>query len=209
MKIAILGDDNFRKEWEARGASEAVDVEWYGTMRTFLAGDADVYVDLLFDEDPERTRLLERRSDRLIIVNEVQRTCRQLDSGFVRFCGWPTLINRPVQELVVPDKAREEEIAALWEALGWQYQLVPDQPGMITPRVLAGIINEAFFALGEQVSTRGEIDEAMKLGTRYPRGPFEWAGLIGLNRIYRLLKRLSLTDDTYQPAPALEEACRN
>ncbi len=47
---------------------------------------------------------------------------------------------------------------------------------------MAMIINEAWHALAEEVSTKNEIDTAMKLGTNYPYGPFEWAEKIGLGR---------------------------
>jgi 3-hydroxybutyryl-CoA dehydrogenase len=65
------------------------------------------------------------------------------------------------------------------------------------------IINEAYFALDDAVSSKAEIDIAMKLGTNYPWGPFEWAEKIGLNNIYLLLQKLSLTNKRYQPAPTL------
>ena len=56
-------------------------------------------------------------------------------------------------------------------------------PGFITARVIAMIINEAFFALQENVSSKEEIDTAMRLGTNYPYGPFEWTKLIGIDKI--------------------------
>jgi 3-hydroxybutyryl-CoA dehydrogenase len=65
--------------------------------------------------------------------------------------------------------------------------------------VVSMIINEAFIALGENVSTREEIDTAMKLGTNYPYGPFEWAELIGVENIISLLNKLSEKDNHYQP----------
>jgi 3-hydroxybutyryl-CoA dehydrogenase len=65
------------------------------------------------------------------------------------------------------------------------------------------IINEAYFALSEEVSTKNEIDIAMKLGTNYPYGPFEWASLIGLLKIAKLLEILYLNDERYATAPAL------
>ncbi len=46
------------------------------------------------------------------------------------------------------------------------------------------IVNEAFFAFGEKISTIEEIDMAMKLGTNYPNGPFEWAEKIGIENIF-------------------------
>jgi 3-hydroxybutyryl-CoA dehydrogenase len=71
--------------------------------------------------------------------------------------------------------------------------------------VIASIINEAFFALQENVSTREDIDTAMKLGTNYPYGPFEWAERIGLMRIYGLLDALCRQHGRYLPAPLLKQ----
>jgi 3-hydroxybutyryl-CoA dehydrogenase len=69
------------------------------------------------------------------------------------------------------------------------------------------IINEAYFALEENVSTKAETDIAMKLGTNYPFGPFEWGQLIGLPKIYSLLKALTVseTQSRYTPGKLLEQ----
>jgi 3-hydroxybutyryl-CoA dehydrogenase len=82
---------------------------------------------------------------------------------------------------------------------------LPDEPGFITPRVISMIINEAYFALEEGVSTKEEINTAMKLGTAYPYGPFEWAERIGVRNILVLLNRLSKEKSQYKPAPLLVE----
>lgn len=65
------------------------------------------------------------------------------------------------------------------------------------------IINEAYFGLGDGISSKQEMDIAMKLGTNYPFGPFEWSEKIGLGRIHALLSKLSETSTRYQIAPAL------
>ena len=67
------------------------------------------------------------------------------------------------------------------------------------------IINEAYFALEEGVSTKEEIDTAMKLGTNYPYGPFEWAKKIGLKNIFQLLDKLHKTNLRYEPAALLKK----
>jgi 3-hydroxybutyryl-CoA dehydrogenase len=46
-------------------------------------------------------------------------------------------------------------------------------------RVISRIVNEALLALSEGVATAQDIDEAMKLGANYPKGPLEWAEEIG------------------------------
>ena len=66
------------------------------------------------------------------------------------------------------------------------------------------IINEAWFSLAENISTREEIDTAMKLGTNYPYGPFEWGDKIGLDRVSALLNELHKTDTRYSIAPGLQ-----
>lgn len=47
--------------------------------------------------------------------------------------------------------------------------------GFIFPRTIVQIINEAFFALEDEVASKEDIDRAMKFGVNYPKGPFEWA----------------------------------
>jgi 3-hydroxybutyryl-CoA dehydrogenase len=71
------------------------------------------------------------------------------------------------------------------------------------------IINEAYFALGDGVSTKEEIDIAMRLGTNYPYGPFELVQKIGLNNIHGLLKKLKEQSTRYNIAPALEKELIN
>jgi 3-hydroxybutyryl-CoA dehydrogenase len=47
--------------------------------------------------------------------------------------------------------------------------------GFVFPRTIVQIINEAHFALEEEVATKDDIDRAMKFGVNYPKGPFEWS----------------------------------
>jgi len=76
---------------------------------------------------------------------------------------------------------------------------------MISARVIAMIINEAYFGLGDEITSKTETDIAMKLGTNYPYGPFEWSEKIGLQKIYALLKKLNKSDSRYAIAPAMEK----
>jgi 3-hydroxybutyryl-CoA dehydrogenase len=47
------------------------------------------------------------------------------------------------------------------------------------------------------------MDTAMKLGTAYPYGPFEWGNKIGLQNIVNLLKKLSKKQPRYTPCELL------
>jgi len=76
----------------------------------------------------------------------------------------------------------------------------------IALRVISCIVNEAFLALGEGVASAEDIDEAMKLGANYPKGPFEWAEEIGTPRILQTLDSLRITHgEAYIAAPSLRE----
>jgi 3-hydroxybutyryl-CoA dehydrogenase len=106
---------------------------------------------------------------------------------------------------IVATDAQLENAGAILQALQWKFQTVPDVPGMIAARVIAMIVNEAYFGLGDEISSKKDIDTAMKLGTNYPYGPFEWSEKIGLKKIVSLLKKLSENDKRYAVAPAMEK----
>jgi len=77
-------------------------------------------------------------------------------------------------------------------------------------RVISCIVNEAFLALTEGVATAEDIDEAMKLGANYPRGPFEWAEELGVQSILRTLDSLrGVYGEAYIAAPSLRAAGRS
>lgn len=144
-------------------------------------------------------------SQKPVIINSVIDTLEseKLPSNFSRINGWPGFLGRPVWEVATNDGSDAEIV---FRALEWDVSFVKDEPGLVTARVLSMIINEAYFALDENVSTKNEIDIAMKLGTNYPIGPFEWADKIGIDNIYHLLKKLSETNKRYLIAPLLETA---
>jgi 3-hydroxybutyryl-CoA dehydrogenase len=91
---------------------------------------------------------------------------------------------------------------------GKETALVSDGVGMVLPRILCMIVNEAFFAMQEGVAPGRDIDTAMKLGTNYPRGPVEWAERIGLAQVQAVLSALyaAYGDDRYRLAPLLRRS---
>ncbi len=141
-----------------------------------------------------------------VFVNEVSGTLADLpsDKCMIRINGWPGFLRYPVLELAARE-ADKKAAEIILDTLGWQYKWVADIPGLVTPRVISMIINEACYAVHENVSTAQEIDIALKLGTSYPLGPFEWNKQIGSQRIIQLLDILSANDDRYLPAPDLKK----
>ena len=204
MTVAILADELLKQELPAKKLPEAITVVWADSVRSLTIADADVYIDLLFEPDVERTQHLKRLLPKPVIVNSVSYTTKKIGADFIRINAWPGMLQRSVIEVALPSVVNGAFVKDIFDQLQWNYVIAPDIAGMITARVLATIINEAYYTLGAQVSTREEIDIAMKLGTGYPYGPFEWSEKIGLKRIYELLVELSKVDERYTPAPLLK-----
>jgi 3-hydroxybutyryl-CoA dehydrogenase len=174
--------------------------------------DADLFIDLDFERhdgsapDGARISALGELLPAPIMINAVVHTLAEIGRPFIRINGWPGFTERAIQELVAPDMDVAGQMGEFFALLGRGCRHVPDIPGMITARILATIINEAWYTWEAGVSTKEEIDTAMKLGTNYPYGPFEWGQQIGLARIVSLLKVLSVTNARYMPANSLQQA---
>ncbi len=69
----------------------------------------------------------------------------------------------------------------------------------IFSRILCGIFNEAMWAEKDGVASAEDIDTALRLGTNYPKGPFEWMKQIGMDHVQETLTSLSETvsDDRF------------
>jgi 3-hydroxybutyryl-CoA dehydrogenase len=107
----------------------------------------------------------------------------------------------------ITDSVILEKTELFFKSSGINYSIVPDRVGLVFPRILAMIINEAAQVYDEKIATREDIDTAMKLGTNYPFGPLEWADKIGVELIYNILTALQrdFGDDRYRPHPVLKE----
>jgi 3-hydroxybutyryl-CoA dehydrogenase len=81
---------------------------------------------------------------------------------------------------------------------------VKDYPGFVVNRVLFPMINEAAFALQEQVSDAKGIDECMKNGCNHPMGPLALADLVGLDVVHAILSSLYEEYGNPRYAPCLE-----
>lgn len=160
--------------------------------------NADAFFFLTGAEIPEGLTL----SGKPVIINAVIQTLGELNlpSNVYRINGWPGFLNRPVWEIA---GIENDEVKHIFKAVDIKINFVKDEPGFISARVIAMIINEAYFALEDNISSKAEIDTAMKLGTNYPFGPFEWALQMGVGNILALLQQLHLTDSRYKPSQLL------
>jgi 3-hydroxybutyryl-CoA dehydrogenase len=82
---------------------------------------------------------------------------------------------------------------------------VNDYPGFVANRILMPMINEAIYALYENVAGVEEIDTVMKLGMAHPMGPLQLADFIGLDVCLAILRVLQdgFGNPKYAPCPLL------
>ncbi len=205
MKIAVLANNVLKEEFLSKKIPSSIELITADSFSQFLLiKDADAYFDFEFEFDKDRIRQLHSFLPKPVFVNSVINTLSEIDKPFIRINAWPTFLKRNICEISAHEN--EKKIATeILDKLEWPYQFIPDEPGMISARIIAMIINEAYYTFEDNVSIKNEIDIAMKLGTNYPYGPFEWSEKIGLKNIYNLLLRLGKTETRYTISKILEK----
>ncbi len=197
MKIVVAATDD---QWkELTGSRPGIDWQRVNDANDFIQHrDADAFIYLNYDAVlPDFVSL-----EKPVFINTVTQTLNDLKTpaNVLRINGWATFLQRTSWEV---SGHMNENIKTIFKTLNIKINTVADEPGFIAARIIAMIINEAYFAVNDKVSSKNEIDTAMKLGTNYPYGPFEWAELIGSKHILALLQKLNTTDSRYEPAALL------
>jgi 3-hydroxybutyryl-CoA dehydrogenase len=196
MTIAVLANE---EQWDELGIN-ATGINW--ERITSLHTEIPLVDGYIILQEINQQQLANIKKP--LILNSVAHTLKELQTGtnVVRINGWNSFLKRNVWEVsgIISD-----EVKQIFSAVNKQYIEAADEAGLVAARVIAMIINEAYFTLGEEVSSKEEIDTAMKLGTNYPFGPCEWVGIIGAKNVYDLLLVLSRQDKRYLPAPLLQK----
>jgi 3-hydroxybutyryl-CoA dehydrogenase len=128
----------------------------------------------------------------------------------IGICAFPTLMNGPMVETAVPVQTKASVVTAateLFAELGKELVSVQDRVGMIFPGILSQVINEALFAVQQNVASPEDIDTGMKAGAGYPMGPIEWGEKIGFAVVVQLLDamRAESGEERYKVAPLLRQ----
>lgn len=201
MRIFIEANEEQKTEIQSVIHPQKIEMIFSQSPASIIESEYDAF---FFLTDFWKSINFKNFSKKPVIIHSVIDTLSQLKipENFSRINAWPGFLQRSLWEVA---SNNEQKIQRVFEWLGQKIIFVKDEPGLVAARVISMIVNEAFYAVGERVSTQKEIDLAMKLGTNYPHGPFEWAQKIGVKNIYDLLDRLSEKEKRYLPAPALKE----
>lgn len=207
MQVILLANELQQKELLAKYSPEEVHITRVNNPGDFKQyEETDVIIDLLFDNSDLRVKELMALASNLIIVSSVSLCKKDILFPCVRINGWPGFLDKEEVEAFCDDPFLKEKAEALFTLFDKKPAWCPDTPGFIAPRVVAMIINEAWLTLQEGIAEKEEIDTAMKLGTGYPYGPFEWGEKIGLENIAGLLEKLAETNKKYSPCTLLKSA---
>jgi 3-hydroxybutyryl-CoA dehydrogenase len=199
MILAVLASDSQKEEIAASAFFRKHEVLYSENISLWSNHIADAFIDLRFDLSADRIEKLAKLLPKPVLVNAVVDTLEHIHPDFIRVNGWPGFLKGSCLEAAAGEETQKKASHLFGEDLVF----VKDEPGLVSARIVAMIINEAWFTLEAGTASKEDIDLAMKLGTGYPYGPFEWTALIGSERIAELLERLQNMDSLYEIAQGL------
>ncbi|GHA64182.1 3-hydroxyacyl-CoA dehydrogenase family protein [Pontibacter akesuensis] len=212
MHILVLSGPEMAAEFKQKFPEEKEEISYTFLQEAQgpLLQQAEMVFDFFLHEQPER--LSDYTSEQVVFCNAATLQLaalvqgRELACTLAGFNGLPTLFNRPALEVSLLQHQDEAKLQEVCKALGTEYLLVDDRVGMVTPRMICMIINEACYTLQEQTASIGDIDQGMKLGTNYPKGPFEWANQLGIANVYQVLEAVyeDTKEERYKICPLLK-----
>ncbi len=209
MKIAVLGSPQrvalYKQSKPAVLFTEVSDAA--------NINDFDVFIDLDFDTHGGDIKPYAMAQNWVLLscvscqIEERMAACDVKFTGqkFLGINAIPGFLQRHIMEFCNPFSA---DLALFnWQLLGYETaEQVASRVGLASPRVVFMIVNEAYYTVQEGTATKADIDTAMKLGTAYPQGPFEWVQTCGIAAIYHTLQALwaDTHDERYKVCPLLK-----
>lgn len=215
MKILVTGEKERAAELRER-LSALPDVEL-----DYSDGDEeedyryyDAIFDLNFDDDISALEYYAPLKEKPVFVNAIKTTLNEavyatnakVKCRLFGINALPGFLLQSKLEISLYRKFETPELDKLAKQLKLDYLPVEDRVGMVKPRIIFLIINEACYTLQEGTASVEDIDTSMKLGTNYPFGPFEWCDKIGVTNVFETLVALyeDTKDERYKVCPLLK-----
>jgi len=215
MNILVIGEEANLKECQSKFTDKHnyLFADTHEEAKQKLS-KADVIFDFIIERESVQREIYGGHSEAFIFLNtsrlslgQLQTSSKQpISSTTFGFAGLPTFLDRKILEVSLFKPEQEPGLSRACKELGTPYQIVDDRVGLVTPRIICMIINEAYYTVQEGTASKEDIDLAMKLGTSYPYGPFEWCKKIGVRNIYELLSAIheDTKDERYKICPLLK-----
>lgn len=214
MKILVIGNPvHFQECREKLGDHAYTHLPSHGKAETNLTAH-DLVFDFLIDQAPEFYKTYAStpitgflNTCRISLAAIAQQVGGSTKCTMFGFNGLPTQFNREFLEVSVLKADDAVLLKKTCEQLKTAFLLVDDRVGLVTPRVICMIINEAYYTVQEGTASKEDIDLAMKLGTNYPYGPFEWCRKIGIRNVYELIQAVydDTKDERYKISPLMKK----
>ncbi|CAN5134642.1 hypothetical protein BH09BAC3_BH09BAC3_28400 [soil metagenome] len=212
MEIVIIGGASQLKEAQSKFG----DAHHYSLFPDHqstepILKNADVVFDFLIGDSPSQVNLYKPFHSLVVFLDATHLSLSSLNIKDFKcilfgFCGLATFLNREILEVSLQSRDQEQELKRICKTLNTSFLVVADKVGLVTPRVICMIINEAYYTVEQGTAMKEDIDKAMKLGTNYPFGPFEWCEKIGKRSVATFLESLhrSTGDNRYQVSKLLK-----
>lgn len=204
MNILVIGDPKNLEETKVKfgDAHNYTFEQDHREAERFIQSN-DFVFDFILDEEPFQVEVYIDKTNAKVFINTAKISLaelsnlagHQIKANIFGFNGLPTFLSRTIVEVSALNPADVQGLAEQCKKLGTEFLVVDDRVGLVTPRIVCMIINEAYYTVQEETATREDIDMAMKLGTNYPYGPFEWCNRIGVKHVYELLE--AVYEDTH------------
>jgi 3-hydroxybutyryl-CoA dehydrogenase len=215
MKILLTGEEERAHEMRQRlSVLPNAEIDYTDGDEDEDYKEYDCIFDLNFDDDPVNLSIYASLKDVPVFVNAVKLSLNEAAyvSGSKIKCrlfginALPGFISQNKWEVSIYRKFETPELDKLLHQFQIEYLPVEDRVGLVKPRIIFMIINEACYTLQEGTASIEDIDTAMKLGTNYPFGPFEWCDKIGITNVFETLAAMyeDTKDERYKICPLLK-----
>jgi len=221
--LLIAGDDTLVAEYSLLAQSSGYEVIPFTKIKSLkpLADKISIALEL--------TNLdLDKKKENLVAMDKALPATTAIVTSSVNFSvldqsGWITMKHRLVGIAALPTflqnnlvevapsvhtvESTVDVVRKFFTSMKKETAIVEDRVGLVLPRILCQIINEAMFAIQQDVASPKDIDTAMKLGTSYPAGPIEWGEKMGFNQVFAVLTALQsdLGEERYRVCPLLKQ----